>query len=147
MSVKNRVRAVSNLCRDCQACLLGCSLYHEKKCDTGLARLTVEKDMARFEFDINICRHCSNPKCMSECPSDAMYLDERGVVIIVDEKCTRCGACQNNCPFNSIFYNIGQDRYLKCDLCAGREEGPLCVELCTPGALRLTATKKVKAEE
>jgi carbon-monoxide dehydrogenase iron sulfur subunit len=107
----------------------------------------VEKDMARFEFDINICRHCRKPKCMSECPADAMYMDDRGVVIIVDEKCTRCGACMKNCPFNSIFYNEIEDRYLKCDLCAGRDEGPLCVELCSPQALTLVKPKTAVAEE
>ena len=142
-----RVHANTRLCRDCQACVLGCSLYHDKNCNIGLARLTVKKDMARFDFAINICRHCKNPKCMSDCPPNAMYIDDRGVVIIVDEKCTRCGACKTNCPFNSIFYNNDEDRYLKCDLCTGRDEGPLCVELCSPAALTLLKSKTVKAEE
>jgi Fe-S-cluster-containing hydrogenase component 2 len=29
------------------------------------------------------------------------------------------------------------DRYLKCDLCTGRDGGPLCVEMCPVGALYL----------
>jgi Fe-S-cluster-containing hydrogenase component 2 len=132
-------RIVTNkkVCRDCQACVLGCSIYHEKESNVQLARLKIIKDMARYEFDISICKHCKNPKCMKECPSDAMYLDERGVVIIIDEKCTRCGACQENCPFDAIYYNSQKNQYIKCDLCVGRENGPLCVELCPVGALRL----------
>ena len=64
-----------------------------------------------------------------------MPIDNRGVVRIVDGDCTRCGACASSCPYEAIFYSQARDRYLKCELCAGREEGPLCVELCPVRAL------------
>ena len=135
--VKARVVAHPELCRDCQACTLGCSLLHEGQCHLGLARLRVEKDMARYTFGINICRHCALPACLPACEHGAMRLDERGVVLIDDALCTRCGACAEACPFDSIYHVEREDRYVKCDLCAGRDEGPLCVELCPVGALTL----------
>jgi len=134
-----RILADATLCRECQACTLACSLFHEGECNLNLARLVVTKDMARYEFDILICQHCDSPDCIAACPTDgAMLIGERGVVIILDDVCLRCGACAAACPYDTIFYNEAEDRYLKCDLCAGREGGPVCVELCPVGALTLS---------
>ena len=132
-----KIQVDANLCRDCQACVLACSLHHEGECNLGLARLMVTKDMAKYEFDIVICKHCVEPDCMLACPSEAMVLNDRGVVIILDEECNRCGSCAANCPHDTIFYNEAQDRYIKCELCADREQGPLCVEICPVEALTL----------
>ena len=137
MTGGQRIHVESHLCRDCQACTLACSLYHEGQCNPGLARLAVTKDMAKYEFHILICQHCDSPECLLSCPTDAMTMDGRGVVIIHDEECIQCGACAARCPYDAIFYNVAADRYLKCDLCTGREGGPLCVELCPVGALML----------
>lgn len=132
-----RIHTKPGLCRDCQACALACSLYHEGMCSLGLARLVVSKDMAKYDFLISICQHCDTPECISACPAGAMQMDVRGVVMIVNENCIRCGDCASSCPYDAIFYHAATDRYLKCDLCVGREEGPLCVELCPVGALTL----------
>jgi carbon-monoxide dehydrogenase iron sulfur subunit len=114
---------------------LACSLYHEGECNLGLARLRVVKDMARYEFTITICRHCDEPDCLPACPSDALALNDQGVVILLRDACNSCGLCASSCPYDAIFFHEPNDRYLKCDLCAGREEGPLCVGLCPVGAL------------
>jgi len=55
----------------------------------------------------------------------------------VEENCTQCGNCVDACPYQAIFYNEALDKYFKCDMCAGRAEGPLCVALCPVGALTL----------
>jgi Fe-S-cluster-containing dehydrogenase component len=91
--------------------------------------------MARLVYDIRICLHCESPECLDACPSGAMSVDGRGVVLLDDDMCTRCDSCAEDCPYDAIFYNEREDRYLKCDLCAGRAEGPLCVALCPVGAL------------
>lgn len=135
MSRRMGIRTDPGLCRDCQACALGCSLYHESVCSPARARVVVTKDMARYEFDVRICRHCDEPQCLAACAADAMSLDGRGVVIIDDEACIQCGACADACPYEAIVYHEAEDRYLKCDLCAGRSEGPLCAQLCPVGAL------------
>ncbi len=133
-----RIRVDAGLCRECQACALACSLTHEGDCNLALARLVVTKDMARYEFHIQICQHCESPDCLAACPNEAMRRDVRGVVIIQDEECIRCGACLAACPYHALFYCEAADRYLKCDLCAGRENGPVCVELCPVGALTMS---------
>lgn len=135
ITVNRRIHVEPKLCRDCQACVLACSLYHEGECSLSLARLAIIKDMERYEFDILICQHCESPECVVACPADAMRIDNRGVVTIVDEDCDRCGVCADSCPYDAIFHNEAQDRYLKCELCIDRDDGPLCVELCPVGAL------------
>ncbi len=146
MADNERIFVQSELCRDCQACTLACSLYHEGQCNLGLARLVVTKDMAKYEFDVLICQHCDSPECVAVCPAEALLIDERGVVTIIDDECTRCGACETSCPYGAIFYNQAQDRYLKCDLCPNREEGPLCVEICPVGALTLVEVEAIREE-
>jgi len=134
----NRIQVTPERCRDCQACTLACSLYHEGECNLSLARLVVSKDMARYEFHITVCQQCDSPDCIPACPTGAMRRDIRGAVVLVEDECIQCGACADSCPFDAIFHNEAQGRYLKCDLCASREEGPLCVDVCPVGALALS---------
>ena len=51
---------------------------HEGVCSPNLARLTVIKDMERYEFPLHLCQHCDDPACLAACPSGAMAADERG---------------------------------------------------------------------
>jgi len=132
-----KIHVDAELCRDCQACELACSLVREGQSNPALARLQVTKDMARYEFDILICQQCQPALCMEACPNEAILRDERGVVLILDEQCLRCGECAEACPYHAIFYHQATDRYLKCDLCAGVEGGPACVAICPVGALTL----------
>ena len=135
MVAKRKLSARADLCRDCQACTLACSLFHEGECNLGLARLVVAKDMARYEFNILICQHCDPPECMLVCPTDAIALDRCGIAALDDNLCIRCGACRDACPYGAILYNESEDRYLKCDLCGDRVGGPVCVEVCPVAAL------------
>jgi anaerobic carbon-monoxide dehydrogenase iron sulfur subunit len=129
----------SERCRNCQVCILACSLYHEGECRPSAARLHVVENMADHTFGLTVCRHCPAPACLEACLSGAMS-KESGVVRIDPEACELCGACAAACPEGAIFYHAALGRYLKCDLCLGREGGPLCAALCPVGAL-LSATE------
>lgn len=132
-----RIQANDSLCRDCQSCALACSLYHEAECSLDLSRVLITKDMVHYEFQIVLCQHCEAPECAQACAAGALTVDRRGVVMIDDSACTRCGACASSCPYGAIFYSESADRYLKCDLCAGRESGPVCVQVCPVDAVAL----------
>jgi Fe-S-cluster-containing hydrogenase component 2 len=140
------------LCRDCQACTLACSLYHEGACSISMARLRVLKDMENYRFDIVACRHCDEPDCMAACPNAALRLNEcrrsptgGGVPAIYQDECLLCGACAEACPYNALFYDPHTGIYLKCDLCSGRAEGPVCVQVCPVAAI--TLVEDVQKEE
>jgi anaerobic carbon-monoxide dehydrogenase iron sulfur subunit len=121
-------------CRNCQACTLACSLYHEGRCSLALARLAVDKDLASGEIEMTVCRQCEDAACVEACPIGAMR-HENGVVFLAEDECVGCGACAEACPYGAII--VADDRYLKCDLCLGRVGGPLCVEMCPVEALTL----------
>jgi Fe-S-cluster-containing dehydrogenase component len=124
-------------CTNCQTCMLACSLWHEGECDIGLSRILVNKNMERYEIDIIVCQHCEPPECITACPTGALALSSKGIVILDEANCTLCGCCADSCPHHAIFYNEPRSKYHKCDLCDGRAEGPLCVSICPTGALRL----------
>jgi len=141
MSVKLKLVTHNELCRDCQACTLACSLYHEGECSLSLARLRVLKDMETYRFNIVVCRHCDEPDCMAACPNEALRLNDWGVPAIYREECLLCGACQAACPYDALFYDNRTGFYLKCDLCSGREEGPLCAQVCPVAAITVEAVE------
>ena len=137
------IQKIEDQCRYCQACMLACSMIHEKGLSNPLkARLSVRRNLVDNKVEMTICMHCKNPKCMSDCPSDAIGRNKSGVVVIDEGKCTACGNCEANCPFGAIVFITDRDTYQKCDMCEGRESGPICVEVCPVQALILRFKKK-----
>lgn len=134
-----KIAARPELCRNCQACMLGCSLYHDGKSSLAASRIAVDKDFETAIIAINVCRQCWEPDCIPACPTGAVRW-QNGAVVIAEEECVQCGACLDACPYDSIF--LAGDRYLKCDFCQGRAEGPLCVELCPVDALAVAAAEE-----
>jgi Fe-S-cluster-containing hydrogenase component 2 len=61
-----------------------------------------------------------------------------GSTYIDESECTGCGLCVDACPFDPprIRINTGKNVAFKCDLCRGREGGPICVEYCPFQALK-----------
>lgn len=138
IKTKHRLQAFPQKCRYCQACTMACSMIHENGSSSlSKARLTVERAITDNMVTISICRHCDNPKCMSDCPTGAMSRDQEGIVLIDEKKCSGCGNCQKDCPFDAIVYIQERGVFQKCDLCYGRADGPICVEICPVNALAL----------
>lgn len=136
------------ICLECRECEVACSLYHEGECNPHLSRIHVIFDdfVPRFPTH-DICQQCDKPECyyacISVCDKLAMYIDEKTGARVIDEsKCTGCGACAEACPFMPKKLMIGckeidgRKIFFKCDLCKDRAEGPICVEVCPPGALK-----------
>jgi carbon-monoxide dehydrogenase iron sulfur subunit len=73
---------------------------------------------------------------------------ETGVRYINEEECIKCGSCYRACPFSPslVWVTEANDkkRYYKCDLCRGREDGPICEEVCPRGALTYEQRGKSK---
>lgn len=126
------------LCKGCQICMLACSLYHEGECGLSLSRIKVCGDFSRYTFRIYVCIQCEYPVCLYHCPVEAIKVDRNnGVRYIDSDKCIGCLVCTEVCPFNAIMIDARNRRVLKCDLCRGREGGPICTELCPTSALKI----------
>ncbi len=50
-----------------------------------------------------LCNHCDEPACVKSCPVSpaAIFKTPEGFVMINDEICVGCLACQNSCPYSS----------------------------------------------
>jgi electron transport protein HydN len=135
---KRRLKTFPKRCRACHTCVLACSMVHEQgHSSLEMGRLSIHRDLINNKVGMTTCRNCPDPRCMDDCPPGAISQNPEGLVIIDEEVCTACGNCQRNCPFDAIIHIRERETYQKCDLCIGRETGPLCVEVCPVNAIVL----------
>ena len=142
-------------CCGCQTCMMVCTLVHEGKINTSLARIQVIQDpYGHYPDDIDVvqCRQCVYPECFLACPvPDTIFVDiENGNIRRIDEsKCIGCQRCVTACPYvpSSIVWNSEEKVAQKCDLCVDTphwdEQGGVdgkqaCVEVCPMGAIEFT---------
>jgi len=131
-------------CAGCGVCEVMCSLYNEGALGSSLARLRIIRRPFTADHSYDACRHCSSPSCYFACPlkDEAMRIDETGGAVYVDQDaCTGCGICVGACPFDPprVKINVEKNVAFKCDLCKGRESGPVCVEYCPFHALKIVS--------
>jgi Fe-S-cluster-containing hydrogenase component 2 len=138
--VAGRIEHNPALCAGCGVCGLMCSLYHEKETMVALSRSELVRDPFEGINSLNVCRQCLSPSCYQACPQkdSALCIDPKtGIKYVNTEHCIGCGNCTRNCPLKParIKYNPEKKVAFKCDLCRGREKGPICVEYCSQRAL------------
>ncbi len=148
------IQADEKSCLTCRECEVSCSLYHERQCAPELSRIQVDfDDFAPGYPDIRICKQCDWPACYYACAAlyddPAMSIDPQTGARFVDEaKCRGCGACARACPLSPertviTSKKIGRKKvYYKCDLCRGRAEGPICVQVCPAKCLTFVSAEK-----
>ena len=142
-------------CSGCQTCMIACSLVHEGKINTKLARIQVIQDsFAHYpdDLDVHQCRQCVYPKCLVACPVEgALVVDtENGNVRRINKsECIGCQECIEACPYtpSRIIWNHEESVAQKCDLCIDtpywdETGGPggkqACVEVCPMQAIAFT---------
>jgi len=147
--VTQRLSFEADLCNGCGSCELMCSLFREGKGGPASARCHIVRDPFNAVYRFNVCRHCLAPSCYVACPlqGKAQVIDpETGVRYINEEQCVGCKMCISACPFEppEIKFSAEKKKAFTCDLCRERAEGPVCVEYCPTGALKLVDVKKGK---
>jgi Fe-S-cluster-containing hydrogenase component 2 len=128
-------------CTGCGLCDLMCSLYHEGEQGTALSRAELTGDRLYGEFTFHVCQQCSPAPCYEACPNqdEALYQDgATGITLINPAGCDGCGICIDACTFDPPRIKMHPDKEIafKCDLCRGREGGPICIEYCGFDALK-----------
>jgi Fe-S-cluster-containing hydrogenase component 2 len=142
IQVTSRIEHDSSLCAGCSVCSLMCSLYQEGETIVALSRNEMERDPFAGSYSMSVCRQCLSPSCYEACPQkdSALCIDkETGAKYVNSEECTGCGECVNACPQKTPGIRMSpQDEFaFKCDLCRGRDNGPICVEYCGQKALTI----------
>ncbi|MBI4286180.1 MAG: 4Fe-4S dicluster domain-containing protein [Chloroflexi bacterium] len=131
-------------CVVCETCMHFCSHYHEGSAIPALSRIVI--DPTEFDWMMHntdhhlvnrlICRQCPGvAPCMAACrvPNAMSRDDKTGAVLIDDEFCNRCRACERACPYQALWFSESRDRMFKCDLCGG---DPQCVQVCPVSCLK-----------
>ncbi len=150
-----------NTCVGCNACMAACAMENQTPVWKNKWRTYVHDkeigvtEQVRRRFFPHLCNHCSNPPCLTVCPTGATQQRADGIVLIDPDLCMGCRACAMACPYDARYevtyadIDAGRDFYGaeelqrqvpsmdKCSFCAHRvDKGmkPACVETCVGSA-------------
>lgn len=128
-------------CVGCSACVLACKA--ENNVPDGYCRDWIVRELRgvfpdlREDIRSERCMHCSNPPCVTVCPTGASHVGRGGTVLVHHEMCTGCKACIGACPYDARY--VHPDGYVdKCTFCEHRTKDgkdPACVTVCPTRAL------------
>ncbi len=161
------VMADPKTCIGCATCMAACFESSYERGKLAVPRLVVTRTLSGTMP--NQCRQCDDGPCASVCPVGALKFGEDNIEVC-EELCIGCKLCTLACPFGAIRaeaeimpsinyalepkYNLGIESQqgaksiaVKCDLCAGREDGPACVSVCPTGALFFYEPNKLSSNE
>lgn len=94
-----------SLCIRCDNCEKACAETHH-----GVSRLDREGGARYASLHLpTACQHCENPKCMLDCPPDAIRRHPNAEVYILDT-CIGCGNCSTNCPYGVIKMAVIEEK-------------------------------------
>lgn len=128
-------------CVGCSSCATSCKA--ENGVPLGVFRSwvkVVEKGIypnVSSHFLPRLCQHCEDAPCLTNCPTNATYRNDDGIVLINYDRCMTCGMCVSSCPYRARFINPERKTADKCTFCAhkvARGELPACVDACPYGA-------------
>lgn len=148
-----------NRCTRCDDCVIACSLAHDNQ-----PRFIRQGMKAGAYLIANACMHCSDPVCLTGCPTSAIYREPVGGQVVINEKtCIGCKICAKNCPYQNITMveirdnknNLILDKKssmpilkaTKCDLCCEQIVSPVCEKACSHNALRRIDMANIKVIE
>jgi len=66
--------------------------------------------------------------CARACPFEAIYMDENGLPVVIEDKCTACGKCVDACPRNIMELHPTTQEILV--FCRSEDRGPLARRVC-----------------
>jgi hydrogenase-4 component A len=157
------VIADPNVCIGCATCMAACYDSSYKRGKLAVPRLIVTR--SKNGTMPNQCRQCDDAPCANVCPVGALRFAKDSIELF-EEICIGCKMCTLACPFGAIRaeaeimpsvdytmepkYNLAIESEqgaksiaVKCDMCAGDENGPACIQVCPTGALILVTAENM----
>jgi len=141
IEIRKQIIHDQKVCTACGICELMCSLYNEDLYSPSLSRSHIIRQPFTVDHEYYVCQQCQSPECYEACPlkDSAICIDtSTGIVYINEDECNGCGECVSACSFDPsrISISVKNNVALKCDLCKGREDGPICIEYCPFQAIK-----------
>jgi Fe-S-cluster-containing dehydrogenase component len=116
-------------CVGCLNCTATCSQMYFKENNPARSRIQV-LGLGGGKFHLVACdQECR--KCVIECPTQAITVNSKGVVMINKSLCVGCLACVAVCPIEAMRFFPGESTPFKCIACGE------CVKTCPKGALEI----------
>jgi len=138
------ISVLPDLCTGCKACEMVCSLSHESVSSPSLSRIQVRTWGEIAVYMPIVCQHCTDAPCIRICPTRARKRVPETLAVITDPIwCVGCKSCIYACPYAAPVIHPVQHKTMTCDLCGGE---PLCVKVCTVGALSYTSEEKTSED-
>jgi molybdopterin-containing oxidoreductase family iron-sulfur binding subunit/tetrathionate reductase subunit B len=139
-------------CIGCDTCVVSCKM--ENAVPLGAFRLTVLDSTLHAEFRRpegsypalsqywvpTMCHHCGAAPCIRGCPTRALWRDAAtGAVTLDKDRCIGCRRCEEECPYDALWFADESGTADKCDQCRHRHpegNGPMCELVCPTRAIR-----------
>ena len=115
-------------CNGCRACEVICSAFHAtpKYSSNNPARSRIR--VIRHPLSDIYIPVYAGEYAVAECAGRDKY-------VINGKEYDECAFCRASCPSREEFKEPDSGLPLKCDMCEGEENGPLCVQWCLAEAL------------
>ena len=96
-----------DLCIRCGNCSLACHKMHGQsrllRRGIQIERPTrIGKKRLQHALVPQVCMHCSDPECLTGCPTGSIFRDPLGHVDIDPHTCIGCFDCATQCPYDAI---------------------------------------------
>jgi len=140
-------------CAGCKACQIACS--DKNDLDVGILFRQVRgfeggKFPNPWIYYLSLtCNHCENPKCVKNCPTQALHKLENGIVDHDKDKCIGCRFCTWNCPYGAPKFIEELGKVSKCNMCRDlieQGQNPVCVDACVMRAIEWGDLDELKAK-
>lgn len=124
-------------CIGCHSCSIACK--SENNVPLGVFRSWVKQiEKGRYPrvmraFLPSLCNNCEKPICVKNCPVNASYQRDDGIVMIDIHRCIGCRYCIASCPYDARYLDPIKHIVQKCFWCYHRIDAglePACVDTC-----------------
>ena len=121
-------------CWGCMTCEVACGQEHDFR--NKFLHVTEERPapggaLGDYRYRVNVCRHCDDPACVAACPEEAITRRDDGIVILDPNRCSGCRNCLEACAYDGIWFDEGNQKAVKCNMCHHRvDQGllPACAD-------------------
>ncbi len=123
------LKTTDDKCVGCMTCTAVCSKLYFKQDNPARSAIQVN-DLGKGAFRLVACdQECR--KCVAECPTQAITVTPKGVVLVSKSRCVGCLACVAVCPTGAMRYYPGESTPFKCVACGA------CAKTCPKQALEI----------
>ncbi len=134
------IKVDADKCNGCRGCEVVCSAFHSEP-----KYSCINPAKARIQIITHRLKDIWLPVFAGEyTPAECAGRDK---YVIDGKEYDECAFCRASCPSRDLFKDPDSGLPLKCDMCEGEEEGPLCVQWCLNDVLTYEEREEEVEEE